>query len=119
MVLLRAMFFAKEDADALLSLGEEACIEGDIHVPNIVVNGRVVGNIYCKKSITLSDSSVIDGNVHYKKIEVMAGSEINGRFISKTTNAKKSDNDDSKLEQKPVKKSHLENVLDLKQSNSG
>lgn len=72
---------AAEGSEALLRLSEAGVIEGDIHVPNVVINGKVLGNVYSPGHVELASKAIVNGNVHYNLIEMVMGSEVNGSLV--------------------------------------
>ena len=72
---------AESGSGSVISLSEEAVIEGEIHVPNVVVNGSVIGDVYSDTHIELAEKARIKGNVYYSYIEMARGSEVNGNLV--------------------------------------
>lgn len=72
---------AAEGADALVRVREKGIVEGEIRAPKVIVNGKVVGNIYSTKHLELASNASVSGNVHYSVIEMVKGSEVNGSLI--------------------------------------
>lgn len=64
----------------LLTLSRSSCVEGDICVASIRINGIVKGNVYCSKHLLLSEKAIITGNVYYNAIEMAKGAEVNGNL---------------------------------------
>ncbi|MCK5720233.1 MAG: polymer-forming cytoskeletal protein [Thiomargarita sp.] len=69
------------DSDAVLTLSEQGSIHGDVRVPNIILNGKVLGNIYSQEHIELAVKARVTGNVYYNVIEMATGAEVNGSLI--------------------------------------
>lgn len=69
---------------ASLSVSENGLIEGDVRVPNIVLNGRVTGDVHAGERIHLAAKARVNGNVYYKIIEMEGGAEINGQMVRET-----------------------------------
>ena len=72
---------ATPGSEALLRLSEAGVIEGEIRVPNVVINGKVLGNVYSPGHVELASKAVVNGNVHYHLIEMVMGSEVNGSLV--------------------------------------
>lgn len=72
---------ASEDAEALLTIGERGVIEGEIRVPKIILDGTVVGNIYSVQMVELETHAKVIGNLHYHRLEMALGAEVNGQLI--------------------------------------
>lgn len=72
---------ADDGTDSLLRLSEAGCIEGEIHVPNVVINGKVTGDVHSSGHVELAAKAVVNGNVHYNLIEMVMGSQVNGSLL--------------------------------------
>ncbi len=72
---------AGEGAPAVLTLAEQGHIEGEIHVPVVVINGELQGDVYASERIELAAKARVLGNVHYKVVEMRAGATLTGRLI--------------------------------------
>lgn len=72
---------AAEDSGAVLRVAEQGIIEGEINVPNVVINGTVKGDIYAGKHIELAAKASITGDVHYHLIEMVMGARVNGSLL--------------------------------------
>lgn len=70
-----------EGADSLLTLSEKGRIQGEVRVSNAVVNGTVHGDLFVGERLELANNARIDGNVHYKVLEMAAGAQVNGKML--------------------------------------
>lgn len=71
---------SKKD-DSLLIVSENALVTGDVVVKHLIVNGQIDGEIYVDGKVELFDKARINGNIHYKIIELPVGAEVNGKLI--------------------------------------
>lgn len=72
---------AAEGERAVLTLAENGHVEGEIHAPVVVLNGRVDGDVFASERIELAAKARVQGNVHYKVVEMAAGSVLTGRLL--------------------------------------
>lgn len=72
---------AADDSDAVLRVAEQGVIEGEINVPNVVINGTVTGDIHASKHIELAAKASITGDVHYQLLEMVMGARVNGSLL--------------------------------------
>jgi cytoskeletal protein CcmA (bactofilin family) len=80
---IKGNVFADADSGSVLSLSERGYIEGDVRVPNIVLNGSVKGDVHASEHIELAEKARVEGNVFYKFIEMVRGAEVNGNLVHK------------------------------------
>lgn len=78
---LKGNVIADQDSGSVLSVSERGLIEGDVRVPNVVLNGCVVGDVYASSHIELAPQARVKGNVYYKIIEMARGAEVNGNLV--------------------------------------
>lgn len=74
--------YAVEGKPAKLVVAETALVEGEIHVPNAIINGHVKGSIFSSKHLELAAKAVVEGTIHYQLIEMVKGSQLIGQMIS-------------------------------------
>lgn len=89
-----------DHGDDVLTISESGCVEGKIHVANIIVNGLVKGDITSSGKIEVASKANIEGNVYYHNIEMETGSKINGQLIFQDT---EKSNKISKIDEKKAK----------------
>jgi cytoskeletal protein CcmA (bactofilin family) len=73
-----------EGAQAMLTLSEQASVIGEVQAPHIVVNGEINGDVTASERLELASNARIEGNVHYKVLEMSAGARINGKMVHRT-----------------------------------
>jgi len=76
--LVQGNIVAQPDKDALLRIVGKGRVEGEIRVPNVIINGEVQGSVYATKHLELAPNSRVEGNVFYTLVEMSAGAEVNG-----------------------------------------
>jgi cytoskeletal protein CcmA (bactofilin family) len=72
---------AREGVDAVLSISPEGVVEGNVQVPDVVVNGTVKGDVVATERVELGPTAQVVGNVVYRLIEMAIGAEVNGKLI--------------------------------------
>lgn len=72
---------ATGDAESVLTLSEQGNLEGEIRVPNLVINGSITGDVYASVHVELASKAKIKGNVYYHLLEMAMGCEVNGQLI--------------------------------------
>ena len=76
---------AQDTNNGTLVLSESGIIEGDINVPHVVINGTVRGNIASTGHVELQANAKINGDIHYKAVEMELGAVLNGSLVSDVT----------------------------------
>lgn len=61
-------------------VGETARLSGKLFATNIDFWGKMDGDIFVKDTLSLKSSSVVNGNIHVRRIQVEMGAQINGSF---------------------------------------
>ena len=72
---------APTGSSSVLTLSEQGYIKGEVRVPNVILNGKVIGNVYAEEHVELALNARIIGNVYYNLIEMAMGAEVNGSLI--------------------------------------
>ncbi len=79
---------AEEGSSSILILSEFGHIEGEVKVPNIVINGKIVGDVHGSTRVELAPKSRIKGSVYYNLIEMAIGAEVNGALVHQPNGGK-------------------------------
>lgn len=78
---------ADADTPSALTVDEQGNIEGDVRVPNILINGTINGDVYATQRVELASKARITGNVYYTLLEMAMGSEVNGQLLHTTADS--------------------------------
>lgn len=72
---------ATEGSDAMLSISEHGQVDGDIHVPHVVVNGHLIGSIHGAEKVELLANARVQGNIQYKLLQMAVGAAVTGQLM--------------------------------------
>ncbi|MDC9724853.1 MAG: polymer-forming cytoskeletal protein [Gammaproteobacteria bacterium] len=72
---------ATGDTKSMPTLSEQGSLEGEIKVPNLILNGTIKGNVYASQHVELAAKAKVQGNVYYNLLEMAMGSQVNGQLI--------------------------------------
>lgn len=72
---------ADSNSTATLTLSENGTIEGEVRVPNIILNGNIIGDVHAANRIELAVQARVNGNVYYNLLEMVMGAEVNGSLV--------------------------------------
>jgi cytoskeletal protein CcmA (bactofilin family) len=72
---------ADENEGSMLTVSDRGTIEGEVRVPNVILNGLVNGDVYALQYVELAPRAKVQGNVYYTLIEMAVGAEVNGQLV--------------------------------------
>lgn len=72
---------AEQDERSTLILSDTGLVEGDVQVPNVILNGRVVGDVLASGRVELAANARVVGTLYYKLLEMELGAEVNGQLV--------------------------------------
>jgi len=72
---------AEQDERSTLILSASGLVEGDVRVPNVVLNGKVVGDVLASGRVELAANARVTGTLYYKLLEMEMGAEVNGQLV--------------------------------------
>ncbi len=78
---------AEGEGRSVLILSEHGRIEGEVRVPQVVLNGTVIGDVHASERVELASKARVTGNVYYNLIEMAIGAEVNGSLVHRTRTA--------------------------------
>lgn len=78
---IQGKVIAEAGGRAVLTLAEQGSIEGEVQVPVVVINGRMTGDVHALERIELAAKARVQGNLHYKVVEMSAGAQLTGRLV--------------------------------------
>ena len=78
---VRGNVVARSEEKATLTLSERGSIEGEVNVPFVVLNGVVKGDVRASDRVELASNARVEGDVHYRMIEMAMGAEVNGKLV--------------------------------------
>jgi cytoskeletal protein CcmA (bactofilin family) len=66
--------------NSMLVISEQATVEGEVRAAHLVVDGAIVGPVYCSELLELQPKARITGDVHYKAVEMHGGALVSGKL---------------------------------------
>ena len=64
-----------------LVIGESGVVKGEIRVAQVVINGRVEGDVHATENLELAEKASVEGNVYYRMVEMVMGAQVNGKLV--------------------------------------
>lgn len=71
---------ASPDHPSILVISETASVTGAIHADHVIINGAVIGPVHARELLELQPRANIQGDVHYKALEMHQGAVIAGQL---------------------------------------
>lgn len=71
---------AEAGSGAIVRISDKGRVEGQITAPNIIINGRVIGDVHAGEYIELAKKADVTGDVYYQAMEMVLGAEVNGKL---------------------------------------
>lgn len=59
-------------------VGRDGTVKGDIFTQDAVIGGHVTGKVIAESRLELQETSVVDGEIHARRIKLEEGGRING-----------------------------------------
>lgn len=84
---VKGNIISDNDPDSILVIAETATVEGDIFASNLIINGKVTGQISATKLAQLESRANVEGDIAYAEISMLAGAIVNGSLIHKVDNS--------------------------------
>ena len=78
---VRGKVTGEADTQSTLTVSEQGAVEGDVHLDNLILNGRVVGDVYARERVELATNARVTGTVYYRLLEMAMGAEVNGQLV--------------------------------------
>lgn len=72
---------AENDSESVAIVSERGRVEGELRVPNVLINGYVAGDVYAAARLDLATNARVHGDVYYHTLEMAGGAEINGKLV--------------------------------------
>lgn len=77
-------FVGEISSEGTLIIGKDALVEGKVHVGQIVLSGRLTGEVAAAKKATLHRSAVLSGNLVTPALVMEEGAVLDGQVFMST-----------------------------------
>jgi cytoskeletal protein CcmA (bactofilin family) len=65
----------------MVIISEQGNVIGEVHAAHLVVSGKVAGPLYVTDILELQPKAQVQGDVHYRALEIHHGAVVEGRLI--------------------------------------
>lgn len=90
------------DSESLF-IGENCNIKGTVNCENIIIAGKIDGNVFCNGKMHIKETGIIDGDIVVNVLSMDEGSMFTGNCTRKKSVEKQQEKDKDKLEKSDVK----------------
>ena len=70
----------KAGTQTLLVLSDRGSIEGNVHGYDVVVNGKIVGDVIADHFVELQPNAHVTGNIYYQQLRMDCGASVDGKL---------------------------------------
>jgi len=85
------------DSESLF-IGENCNIKGTVNCENIIIAGKIDGNVFCNGKMHIKETGIIDGDIVVNILSMDEGSMFTGNCTRKKSVEKQQEKDKDKLE---------------------
>lgn len=75
---LRGNVMAHPDGHSLLVLSDCGSITGNVHVHDLIINGKIVGDVIAEHFVELQACAYVTGNIEYTQLRMDPGATVEG-----------------------------------------
>lgn len=72
---------ALEGSEATLVISDTGEVRGDVRVPNVIVSGRIEGDVHASGRVELTARAQVRGDVRYRLMEMQLGATVDGQLL--------------------------------------
>ncbi len=72
-------FLGKLETKGTLTIGPDAYVEANIQGDNIIIAGKVKGNVIAKKMLVLMPTAILTGDISSRKLNIVEGAIFQGQ----------------------------------------
>jgi cytoskeletal protein CcmA (bactofilin family) len=66
--------------ESLLVISDQGAIHGNVSAHDVIINGRVVGDVHVSHFVELQSNAHVQGNIFYQKLRMDVGATVEGKL---------------------------------------
>ncbi len=66
--------------ESLLVVSDQGAIHGNVSAHDVIINGRVVGDVHVTHFVELQPNAHVNGNIYYQKLRMDVGATVEGKL---------------------------------------
>lgn len=73
----------KSGSQTLLVLSDRASVTGNVHGYDVVVNGKIIGDVVAEHFVELHANAQVTGNIDYRQLRMDCGASVDGKLTKR------------------------------------
>jgi cytoskeletal protein CcmA (bactofilin family) len=65
---------------SLLVISDQGAIHGNVSAHDVIINGRVIGDVHVAHFVELQSNAHVHGNIYYQKLRMDVGATVEGKL---------------------------------------
>lgn len=70
-----------DDERSAVTISQAGTVVGEVRVPNLILDGTITGDVFITERVELAEHAKINGNLHYRYLEMAMGATVNGQLV--------------------------------------
>jgi cytoskeletal protein CcmA (bactofilin family) len=66
--------------ESLLVVSDQGAIHGNVSAHDVIINGRIVGDVHVSHFVELQSNAHVHGNIYYQKLRMDVGATVEGKL---------------------------------------
>ncbi|WP_277185813.1 polymer-forming cytoskeletal protein [Caballeronia sp. BR00000012568055] len=66
--------------ESLLVVSDQGAIHGNVNAHDVIINGRIVGDVHVSHFVELQSNAHVNGNIYYQKLRMDVGATVEGKL---------------------------------------
>jgi cytoskeletal protein CcmA (bactofilin family) len=66
--------------ESLLVISDQGAIHGNVSAHDVIINGRVIGDVHVSHFVELQSNAHVQGNIFYQKLRMDVGATVEGKL---------------------------------------
>jgi cytoskeletal protein CcmA (bactofilin family) len=66
--------------ESLLVVSDQGAIHGNVNAHDVIINGRIVGDVHVTHFVELQSNAHVQGNIYYQKLRMDVGASVEGKL---------------------------------------
>jgi cytoskeletal protein CcmA (bactofilin family) len=66
--------------ESLLVVSDQGAIHGNVNAHDVIINGRIVGDVHVTHFVELQSNAHVHGNIYYQKLRMDVGATVEGKL---------------------------------------